>query len=73
MKDWGPGLSSRTGYKVMRCFRMRHSQAPLQDHVSPSIARSIVPPIKSRAVLAVVKAWPGSDAPVLHQRGAGQP
>jgi len=26
MKDWGTGFSSRTGYKVMRCFRMRYLQ-----------------------------------------------
>jgi len=26
MKDWGTGFSFRTGYKVMRCFRMRYLQ-----------------------------------------------
>jgi hypothetical protein len=36
--------------------------SPVQDHVSPSIARPIVPPIKGRAGLAAVKAWPGHDA-----------
>ncbi len=35
---------------------------PVQDHVSPSIARPIVPSIKRRAGLAAVKAWPGYDA-----------
>src|SRR5712692_6526483 len=32
---------------------------PVQDHVSPSIARPIAPSIKCRAGLAAVKAWPG--------------
>ena len=32
---------------------------PVHDHVSPSIARPIVPSIKRRAGLAAVKAWPG--------------
>jgi len=36
--------------------------SPVQDHVSPSIARPIVPSIKRRAGLAAVKAWPGYDA-----------
>ena len=40
-------------------------RGPVQDHVSPSIARSIVPPIKSRAGLAAVKAWPGYNAPCV--------
>jgi len=36
---------------------------PVQDHVSPSIARPIAPSIKCRAGLAAVKAWPGYDEP----------
>src|SRR5207302_10109518 len=35
---------------------------PVQDHVSSSIARPIVPSINRSAGLAAVKAWPGYDA-----------
>src|SRR6266700_5138324 len=37
MKDCGTGLSSRTGYKVMRYFRMRHSR-PSPGSPAPSSA-----------------------------------
>lgn len=61
------GLGSRAfvpdriqGDAVFAAYVIR---GPVQDHVSLSIARSIVPPIKSRAGLAAVKAWPGYNAP----------
>ena len=47
---------SRTGYKVMRCCRIRHRPSPgsrFAAHAAP-----IVPTRKLRAVLASVKAWP---------------
>lgn len=58
-EGFGYRASSRTGYKVMRSFRMSFT-ALVQDHLRRR-SRPIIPTTQRRTVLAVVKAWPGYD------------
>src|SRR5580700_6317551 len=70
MKDFGTGLRTRTGYKVMRCFSaFRCSHGPVPVHVRPSFrSRSRPNPRQPGAVLATVKVaarrlrrWPAAN------------